>query len=115
MGGTAHAPREVATNGHCAVVQRPAREIGALRGAAVVTARGRAAACVPRDLGAVGRCPDVTARLHRSPDGRAAAGLRLPTSSDGGEHLDISLDPATGELVADRSRASREPRARGGR
>jgi beta-fructofuranosidase len=108
-------PREVAPDGRGAVVQRPAREIAALRGAAVVTARGRAAACVPRDLGTVGRCLDVAARLHRSPDGRAAAGLRLLTSSDGGEYLDVGLDPATGELVADRSRASREPRAQGGR
>jgi beta-fructofuranosidase len=36
------------------------------------------------------------------------------TSADGTEHLDLGLDPDTGDLIVDRSAASRDPRAKQG-
>jgi beta-fructofuranosidase len=60
-----------------------------------------------------GRAREVTGRLQ--PGG----GLRVTTSADGREHLDIRLDihrdPARGELVVDRDHASLDPRAKRGR
>jgi beta-fructofuranosidase len=62
------------------------------------------------ELGEVGRGFDLTARLEASGE----TGLRLITAADGWEYLDMRLDPATGDLVVDRDRASRDSRARGG-
>ena len=62
----------------------------------------------------VSRCLDLGLRLERSTDGRAASGVRLVTSYDGGEHLDLLLDPATGDLVVDRGAASPDDRAKRG-
>jgi beta-fructofuranosidase len=42
-------------------------------------------------------------------------GLRVTTSGDGREYLDIHLDPATGDVVIDRDHASLDARAKGGR
>jgi beta-fructofuranosidase len=107
-------PREVTLGPDGAVRQRPARELDALRGERTVRAEGEAAPGAPYDLGTTGRSFDLTARLQRSPDGRAAGGLRLLTSSDDSEYLDIALDPGTGELAVERSHASRDPRAKRG-
>jgi hypothetical protein len=66
----------------------------------------------------VSRCLDLGLRLERSTDGRAASGVRLVTSYDGGEHLDLLLDPATGDLVVDRGAGRgrrRQPDERGRR
>jgi beta-fructofuranosidase len=65
------------------------------------------------DLGTVGSAFDLTARLRPGPD--APGGLRLETTADGAEHLDIVVDPIAGELVVDRDHASLDPRARKGR
>ncbi|MEY9836249.1 glycoside hydrolase family 32 protein [Streptacidiphilus sp. EB103A] len=107
-------PRELTLAEDGTVSQRPARELDALRGTQITHEQGRATSGAPHDLGETGRSFDLTARLHCSADGRAATGLRLLTSADGGEHLDIALDPATGELVVDRTHASCEPRAKRG-
>ncbi|WP_316959730.1 GH32 C-terminal domain-containing protein [Streptomyces sp. TRM68367] len=58
----------------------------------------------------MGRAFDLTARLE--PTGNA--GLRLVTTPDGSEYLDIRLDVDAGELVVDRDHASLDSRARGG-
>jgi beta-fructofuranosidase len=55
------------------------------------------------------RAAYVTARLERG------TRLRLLTSADGGEYLDLVRDPATGELLVDRDHASRDPRGERGR
>ncbi|MEV8559295.1 glycoside hydrolase family 32 protein [Streptomyces sp. NPDC051917] len=107
-------PREVTLGPDGGVRQRPARELDALRGEETLRAKGQVTPGVPCDLGTTGRSFDLTARLQRSADGGAAAGLRLLTSPDGSEYLDIALDPATGETVVDRTHASHEPRAKGG-
>ncbi|MEV6103603.1 glycoside hydrolase family 32 protein [Streptomyces sp. NPDC051940] len=105
-------PRELTLAPDGTAHQRPARELHALRGAETVRAEGAAPPGAPYDLGPVGRAFDLAARLHRSPDGRSASGIRLVMSPD--EYLDVALDPATGDLVADRTHASRSARARGG-
>ncbi|UYQ60191.1 glycoside hydrolase family 32 protein [Streptomyces peucetius] len=101
-------PREVTLGRDGALLQRPAREIAQLRRDRRVRAAGEAGAGRPVELGEVGRACDITARL--GPGG----GLRLITDASGGEHLDIVRDPATGEVVVDRSRASLDPRAKQG-
>ncbi|RMB84177.1 glycoside hydrolase family 32 protein [Streptomyces shenzhenensis] len=107
-------PREVTLGPDGSVRQRPARELDALRGRPALRAKGQVTADAPDTLGVTGRSFDLTARLHRGAAGGAAAGLRLVTSPDGSEYLDLALDAATGELVVDRAHASGEPRARGG-
>jgi beta-fructofuranosidase len=62
------------------------------------------------ELGRVGRAFDLTARLEATGE----AGLRLLTTTDGSECLDIRLDAVAGELVVDRDRASLDARAHGG-
>ncbi|NYI04736.1 glycoside hydrolase family 32 protein [Allostreptomyces psammosilenae] len=106
-------PREVTLGEDGTVHQRPARELLRLRGAQRVDAAGEVAPDHPVDLGEVGRCFEAAVRLERH-DGAAGA-LRLVTSDDGTEHLDIALDPATGDLVVDRTHASRDPRAQSDR
>ncbi|MFF3485616.1 GH32 C-terminal domain-containing protein [Streptomyces sp. NPDC002701] len=66
----------------------------------------------PADLGEVSPTFDLTAALI--PDTTGTSGLRLVTSADGSEYLDITLDPEAGRLIVDRGHASLEPRARGG-
>lgn len=107
-------PREVTLGANGSLRQRPAPELHALRGPVDLRKRGAATARTPHDLGPTSRAFDLQARLQRSADGRAAAGVRLLTSSDDTEHLDILLDPETGDLVVDRSHASGDPRAQGG-
>ncbi|WP_406432207.1 glycoside hydrolase family 32 protein [Streptomyces sp. NBC_00631] len=104
-------PREVTLTEDGTVHQQPATELLALRAGRAVTTTGKTAG--PAVLGTVGTSFDLTARLEAHTAG-TAAGLRLVTSADGTEYLDISLDPATGELVVDRDHASLDPRAHGG-
>lgn len=59
----------------------------------------------------MGRAFDLTARLEQT---AGNAGLRLLTTPDGSEYLDIRLDADAGELVVDRDHASLDTRARGG-
>ncbi|MDX3645783.1 glycoside hydrolase family 32 protein [Streptomyces sp. MB09-02B] len=107
-------PREVTLGADGSVGQRPARELDSLRGRRTHSAEGQVTVGSLCDLGATGRSFDLTARLHRSADGAAAAGLRLVTSPGGSEYLDITLDAGTGEIIVDRTHASREPRAKDG-
>lgn len=101
-------PRELTLGEDGSVSQRPAREIDRLRGARRVSATGEVRADRPVDLGEVARACDVTVRLADT------GGLRLLTAEDGSEYLDIVRDPATGEVVVDRSHASLDVRAKGG-
>ncbi|WP_033223146.1 glycoside hydrolase family 32 protein [Kitasatospora phosalacinea] len=109
--GTLTLPREVTLTPDGRVHQQPAREILQLRGPRTVHLPERAAGPEGLDLGEVGPAFDLTARLR--PSTREPGGLRLTTAP--GEHLDITLDPAAGELVVDRDHASLDPRARPGR
>ncbi|MET9907537.1 glycoside hydrolase family 32 protein [Streptomyces sp. NPDC006476] len=108
--GTLTLPREISLTQDGSLHQQPAAELLALRGDHTVHAQGRTTGADPVELGDVGRSFDLTARLETSGE----AGLRLVTAADGSEYLDIRLDPATGHLVVDRDRASRDARARGG-
>ncbi|MER6081394.1 glycoside hydrolase family 32 protein [Streptomyces sp. NPDC001833] len=108
--GTLTLPREISLADDGSLHQLPASELLALRGDHSVHAEGRTTGADPVELGEVGRSFDLTARLDTSGE----AGLRLVTAADGSEYLDIRLDPATGHLVVDRDRASRDGRARGG-
>ncbi|HEY5832996.1 glycoside hydrolase family 32 protein [Streptomyces sp.] len=91
------------------VRQRPARELDRLRGDQRVDVSGEVSAdAEPVDLGEIGQASDLTARLA------PGAGLRVVTSADGTEYLDLSYDRATGDLVVDRDHASLDPRAKGG-
>ena len=103
-------PREISVDDGGTLRQQPATELFALRGEHNVHAEGVAQGPEPLELGAVGRAFDLTARLE--PGG--ASGLRLLTTADGSEYLDIRLDAATGELVVDRDHASADARAHGG-
>lgn len=107
-------PRELTLHLDGTVRQRPAPELDALREERTATVRATITSGAPRDVTTTGAAFDLRARLERSPDGTAAGGLRLITTADGREHLDLSLDPATGDLVADRHKASLDPRAQGG-
>ncbi|MGA5193082.1 glycoside hydrolase family 32 protein [Streptomyces exfoliatus] len=105
-------PREVSLTADGTVAQRPARELLALRGARTLHRTGYVTRAEPVELGEVGRTFDLTAALI--PDTTGTSGLRLLTSADGSEYLDIRLDPAAGHLVVDRGHASLDSRARGG-
>lgn len=105
-------PREVSIGADGAPVQQPAREVASLRRARALHITSEAHGARPAELGEVSRTFDMTAHLN-SPDGHGGA-LRLVTSDDGSEYLDIRWDPAAGEVVVDREHASRDPRARGG-
>ncbi|WP_332835359.1 glycoside hydrolase family 32 protein [Streptomyces jeddahensis] len=104
-------PREVTLAEDGSVRQRPATELLALRDERAVTASGETAGTVV--LGTVGPSFDLTARLEPRAAG-TTGGLRLVTSADSAEYLDIKIDPAAGELVVDRDHASLDPRAHGG-
>lgn len=94
------------------VIQRPARELLALRGARALHRTGHVTRTEPAELGQVSRTFDLTAALIPDPTG--TSGLRLVTSADGSEYLDISLNPASGQLIVDRANASLDQRARKG-
>ncbi|MFD8928765.1 glycoside hydrolase family 32 protein [Streptomyces mirabilis] len=104
-------PREVTIAEDGSVRQRPAAELLALRDERAVTATGETAATAV--LGTVSPSFDLTARLEPRSAGTAGR-LRLVTSADGTEYLDIRIDPAAGELVVDRDHASLDSRAHGG-
>ncbi|CAM5250479.1 glycoside hydrolase family 32 protein [Streptomyces aurantiogriseus] len=110
--GTLTLPRELTLADDGTVGQRPARELLALRGERVLHRTGHVTKSEPAELGQVSRTFDLTAAL--TPDTSGTSGLRLITSADGAEHLDITLDPAAGRLTVDRNRASLDPRARPG-
>lgn len=103
-------PREISVSADGTLRQQPAAELLGLRGEHVVHAEGTARGPEPVELGGAGRAFDLTARLETT----GTAGLRLLTSPDGSEYLDIRLDAAAGELVVDRDHASLDARARGG-
>ncbi|WP_432075392.1 glycoside hydrolase family 32 protein [Streptomyces wuyuanensis] len=104
-------PREISVGADGTLRQQPAAELLALRGERTVHAEGVTShGPEPVELGGVGRAFDLTARL----DSTGAASLRLLTTADGSEYLDIRLDPAAGELVLDRDHASPDGRAHGG-
>ncbi|MEU1184647.1 glycoside hydrolase family 32 protein [Streptomyces sp. NPDC005820] len=108
--GVLTVPREISVAGDGSLRQQPAAELLALRGERTLHATGQTHGADAVVLGGVGPAFDLTARLE--PVG--AAGLRLLTSPDGSEYLDIRLDADTGELVVDRDHASLDPRAQGG-
>ncbi|WP_329234524.1 glycoside hydrolase family 32 protein [Streptomyces canus] len=103
-------PREIHVDDNGTLRQQPAPELLALRGKHIIHATGATHGPQPVDLGSVSRAFDLTARLE--PTGNAC--LRLLTTPDGSEHLDIRLDVDAGELVVDRDHASLDPRAGGG-
>ncbi len=105
-------PREVSLTAEGTIAQRPAREVLALRGARTLHRTGHVTRAEPVELGQVSPAFDLTAALV--PDATGTSGLRLITSADGSEYLDIRLDPAAGHLTVDRSHASLDTRARGG-
>jgi beta-fructofuranosidase len=105
-------PREITLTDDGRVRQQPAAEVLLQRGPRSLHAR-RSATIGTTTLGTVGRTFDLTARLR--PGAGGVAGLRLTTAEDGTEHLDIAVDLAAGQLVVDRDRASRDPRAYRGR
>jgi beta-fructofuranosidase len=101
-------PRQVTIDNDGALLQRPAQEVEQLRRDRRIRAAGEVRAGRPVELGEIGPACDITARLD------AAGGLRLVTDAAGSEYLDLVRDPMTGEVVVDRSRASLDPRAKGG-
>ncbi|MFJ5842902.1 glycoside hydrolase family 32 protein [Streptomyces shenzhenensis] len=101
-------PRELSPGTDGELVQQPARELLALRGERRIATAGKALGEQLVDLGEVARATDLTVTLERG--GR----LRLVTSADGSEYLDIVHHPVTGELVVDRDHASLDPRAKRG-
>ncbi|MET8417695.1 glycoside hydrolase family 32 protein [Streptomyces sp. NPDC005134] len=105
-------PREVSLTPDGTVAQRPARELLALRGPRALHRTGHVTRSEPAELGQVTRTFDLTAALI--PDTTGTSGLRLVTSADGSEYLDISLDPTAGHLIVDSGHASLDTRARGG-
>ncbi|MBA2950437.1 glycoside hydrolase family 32 protein [Streptomyces sp. PSKA28] len=101
-------PRELTLGDDGTVRQRPAREVERMRGERRIGATGEARADQPAVLGEIGRICDISVRLE------TAGGLRLITDVAGSEYLDIVRDPATGEVVVDRTHASLDRRAKGG-
>jgi beta-fructofuranosidase len=101
-------PRELTPGPDGALVQRPARELLGLRGERRITAAGTARPHHPVELGEVSRSSDLLVTLD------PGASLRLLTSGDGREYLDVRHDADTGEIVVDRDHASLDPRAEGG-
>ncbi|MGW0817289.1 glycoside hydrolase family 32 protein [Streptomyces viridiviolaceus] len=101
-------PREIEPGPDGELIQRPARELLALRGESRLAAAGKASAERPVDVGEVARAADLAVTLERG--GR----LRLLTSPDETEYLDVVHHSVTGELVVDRDNASLDSRAKGG-
>ncbi|MFI7293607.1 glycoside hydrolase family 32 protein [Streptomyces sp. NPDC050121] len=109
--GVLTVPREIHVHDDGTLRQQPATELLALRGEHTIHAPGATHGPQPVDLGSVGRAFDLTARLEQT---AGNAGLRLLTTPDGSEYLDIRVDTDAGELVVDRDHASLDSRARGG-
>ncbi|MEH0531929.1 glycoside hydrolase family 32 protein [Streptomyces stelliscabiei] len=107
--GTLTLPRELTLADDGTVGQHPARELLALRGERLLHRTGCIAEPEPVELGQVSHTFDLTTTL--TPDPTGTTGLRLVTSGDGTEYLDISLDPAAGRLTVDRGHASLDVRA----
>lgn len=106
-------PRELTvTDG--SLHQAVAHEIDLLRRQCHFNVASTVMRAAPLELGRVSRAADIAATLHRSTDGRAATGLRVVTSADGGEHLALRLDPSSGDVVVDRNFASLDDRAKRG-
>ncbi|TPQ19452.1 glycoside hydrolase family 32 protein [Streptomyces sporangiiformans] len=105
-------PRELTLAYDGTVAQRPARELLALRGERVLHRSEHVTRSGPVELGEVSHTFDLTAVLTLDPAG--TSGLRLITSADGTEYLDIGLDPIACHLTVDRSHASLDARAREG-
>ncbi|MDT0309232.1 glycoside hydrolase family 32 protein [Streptomyces sp. DSM 44917] len=97
-------PRELSLGADGRVRQRPARELTALRGPRRISAAGQG----PAALGRIAPAADLEVTLSGD------AGMRLAGSADGREYLELRRDPDSGEVVADRDRASLDPRAKGG-
>ncbi|WP_328835408.1 glycoside hydrolase family 32 protein [Streptomyces europaeiscabiei] len=110
--GTLTLPRELTLADDGTVGQRPARELLALRGERVLHSTAHVTGSRPVELGEVSRTFDLTAVL--TPDPTGTSGLRLITSADGAEHLDITVDPSAGRLTVNRNHASLDPRAHPG-
>ncbi|WLW58233.1 glycoside hydrolase family 32 protein [Streptomyces sp. YU58] len=106
--GMLSVPRELTPGPDGELIQQPAHELLALRGERRIATAGRASAGQPVVLGDVARATDLTVTLERG--GR----LRLLTSSDGTEYLDIVHHRVTGEVVVDRDHASLDSRAKRG-
>ncbi|QOV40864.1 glycoside hydrolase family 32 protein [Streptomyces ferrugineus] len=106
--GMLSVPRELTPGSDGELIQQPARELLALRGERRIAAAGKASAEQPVVLGEVARATDLTLNLERG--GR----LRLLTSPDGTEYLDIVHHLVTGEVVVDRDHASLDSRAKRG-
>ncbi|MFE9651330.1 glycoside hydrolase family 32 protein [Streptomyces sp. NPDC006365] len=104
-------PREVTLAEDGSVRQRPAAELLALRDERAMTAAGETTGTAV--LGTVSPSFDLTARLEPGSAGMEG-GLRLVTSADGAEYLDVRIDTAAGDLVVDRDHASLDPRVQGG-
>ncbi|MEU5715893.1 glycoside hydrolase family 32 protein [Streptomyces sp. NPDC020403] len=99
-------PREVTLGDDGSVCQQPARELDELRtGERRVQARGTGSA----ELGSVPHAFDMRAELS------GGSGLRIVTDGTGAEYLSLTRDPATGDVMVDRDRASHDPRAKNGR
>jgi beta-fructofuranosidase len=105
-------PRELTIAEDGTPHQRPAAELLALRGRQLLHDAGQAADGQPVELGQISRSSDITVRL--GPFGSLPSGLRLVTSDDDSQYLDICVDPVAGHLVVDREHASRDPQACGG-
>ncbi|OAH10184.1 glycoside hydrolase family 32 protein [Streptomyces jeddahensis] len=98
-------PRELTLGDDGTLRQRPARELDKLRtGDRCLHAHGQG----PAGLGTVSPAADLEVRLAGD------AGLRLVTDAQGHEYLSLHRDPATGDVVVDRSRASLDARAKRG-
>ncbi len=108
--GVLTVPRETWVGDDGSLRQQPAAELLALRGERTLHATGETHGPDAVELGSVGRAIDLMARLETT----GAAGLRLLTTADGDEFLDIRFDAARGELVVDRDHASLDSRAQRG-
>jgi beta-fructofuranosidase len=104
-------PREVSLNDDGTVHQKPAREVLNLRARQALHHTAQLATGL-LDFGPVSRTFDLTAIL--TADGSHGPGLRLITSPDGTEHLDIRWNPLGRQVTVDRTNAARDPRAHGG-
>jgi beta-fructofuranosidase len=105
-------PRELTLAEDGTPHQRPAQELLALRGRQLLHSKDAAEDGQPVELGEISRTADITVSF--GPLGSLPGGLRLLTSNDGEQYLDIHIDPLARQVVVDRDHASRDPRARGG-
>lgn len=104
-------PREITLEPDGSVHQQPAHELLGLRAKRAVSRSGQVGQ-QPVDLGEVDQSFDLIASV--TTNGISRTHLRLVTTPDGTEYLDLSIDPGAGQVVVDRTHASRDPRASGG-